>query len=251
MLSISFSRHTKNLFFISLQYNAPHWPWQVPGDEPYPLGETISDFVGGGSLDVYAGMVKNLDMNIGRLLHALDEAGLTQSTIIIFTSDNGGAKFSDMGPFQGRKGNLFEGGIRVPAAVRWPEVISPGTESEQPVITMDWTVTMLALAKAEIPRDLAFDGMNLTPHLQGNTSVTPRKLYWRTGEQHTDDQQDAYRDGDWKYLKTIDGEFLFDLENDAGETMNLKNDNPEKFIQLKSAFQELDSEMLDRLILSK
>lgn len=246
--TISFinEEHTKP-FFLSLQYNAPHWPWQLPGDDPYPLAESVREFVAGGSKEIYAGMMANLDMNIGLVLQAIKDAGLSKSTVIIFTSDGGNGKFSDMGPFQGRAEGKHEGEIRVPAIVRWPKKIKAGTVSEQPVITMDWTVTMLSLAKAEIPSDLVFDGMNLIPHLTENAPVVPRTLYWRTSNVR---KQDAYRNGDWKYLKLEDEvEHLFNIVVDPGETNDLKESEPEKFSKLKKEFQKLDSEMLDRLVL--
>ena len=234
-------------FFLNLEYNAPHWPWQLSGDEPYPYGETWADFQAGGTPEVYAGMVQNLDINIGRVLQAIKESALDHSTIIIFTSDNGGEKFSDMGPLQGRKGNLYEGGIRVPASVRWPGVIDAGTITDQVAITMDWTVTMLELANANIPNDVNFDGINLIDHLKGNSPTIPRKLFWRIGRQGAENLQNAYRNGDWKYLRTSDGEFLFDLKNDLGEVNNLRDTYPEKFDQLKSEFEALDEQMLERL----
>jgi arylsulfatase A-like enzyme len=246
--TISFiqQEHTKP-FFISLQYNAPHWPWQLPGDDPYPLAESVREFVAGGTKEIYAGMMANLDMNIGLVLQAIKDAGLFKSTVIIFTDDGGSTEFSDNGPFQG--GGLYEGEIRVPAGVRWPEKIKAGTVSEQPVITMDWTVTMLMLAKAEIPSDLVFDGMNLIPQLTANAPVIPRTFYWRTS-QYT--KQDAFRSGDWKYLKSENGEeHLFNVVVDPGETNDLKESEPDKFIVLKKEFQKLDGEMLDRLVIEK
>ena len=235
-------------FFINLEYNAPHWPWQLPGDDPYPYGETWADFQAGGTPEIYAGMVKNLDTNIGRVLKAIQDSGLDESTIIIFTSDNGGEKFSDMGPFQGRKGNLYEGGIRVPAAVRWPGKIKAGTTSNQAAITMDWTVTMLDLANVEIPIGVSFDGISLVEYLKGNVPVIPRKFFWRIGRKGSENLQNAYRNGDWKYLKTSEGEFLFDLKNDLGEGTNLRDDNIKKFNQLKNDFEALDNQMLNRLV---
>ena len=152
-------------------------------------------------------MMANLDMNVGLVLQAIKDAGLSKSTVIIFTDDGGSTKFSDKNPFQG--GGLYEGEIRVPASVRWPEKIKAGTVSEQPVITMDWTVTMLSLAKVEIPSGLVFDGMNLIPHLTENTTVVPRTFYWRTSNYS---KQDAFRSGDWKYLTSEEGEeYLFNI----------------------------------------
>ncbi len=234
-------------FFINLEYNAPHWPWQLPGDDPYPYGETTAVFKAGGTPEVYAGMVKNLDMNIGRVLLALKEKGLENSTLIIFTSDNGGERFSDMGPLKGRKGNLYEGGIRVPAAVRWPGKIEPGFISDQVVVTMDWTVTMLDVAEVEIPGNISFDGISLMDILTENVSTISRKLFWRIGKQGARNLQNAYRDGDWKYLKTNEGEFLFDLKSDIGESIDLKDSHRDIFERLKMEFEELDSQMLERL----
>ena len=231
-------------FFISLQYTSPHWPWQIPGDDPYPDGV---NFRQGGSPEIFAGMVKNLDANIGRVLDFLAKNGLEESTLVIFTSDHGGVQFSDMGPFKGKKATLFEGGIRVPATARWPGVISPHTVSEQVVITMDWTVTMLDIAQINTTEDFAFDGISLLSHFKDSRLITPRQLFWRTSNWSL---QDAYRSENWKYLKNDDGEFLFDLENDPGEIENLRDSNPLKFDQLKNEFQQQDEQMLDRLVLN-
>jgi len=232
-------------FFISLQYTAPHWPYQLPGDKPLPDGVNP---ITGGTPEIFAGMVKNLDNNIGRVLKALEETDLKASTLVIFTGDQGGGEFSDMGPLKGGKSLLWEGGIRVPAAVRWPGIIKPNTTSEQVVINMDWTVTMLDVAQAITSENIAFDGLSLLSHFKDNSSTTPRKLYWRSSNWEL---QDAYRSNNWKYLKNDEGEFLFDLENDIGEATNLKDIYPEKFNQLKREFQELDGQMLDRIILNE
>jgi len=234
-------------FFISLQYTAPHWPWQLPGDDPYPFGESVDVFLEGGSPEIYAGMMRNLDTNIGRILKELKNQNLSESTVIIFTSDNGGVEFSNMSPLQGRKGRLWEGGIKVPACVVWPDKIQPGQVSTLPVVTMDWTVTMLDLAKSKIPEDLEFDGMSLIPVFSDVQFNTERTLYWRTSNYRL---HDALRKGNWKYLKTGNDEFLFDLEKDPGEANNMKDDYPIKFEELKNEFEQLDNEMLERLIIN-
>jgi arylsulfatase A-like enzyme len=163
-------------FFVSLQYTAPHWPYQVPGDAPNPFGKSVRDFVAGGTKDIYAGLMMKPDKNIGLVLQAIEDVGLSNSTVIIFTDDGGGTKFSDMGPFQGSN-ELNEGNIRVPASIRWPGKIKAGTVSEQPVIAMDWTLTMLSLAKVEVPSDVVLDGMNLIPHLTEKATVSPRTFF--------------------------------------------------------------------------
>src|SRR5690606_6747119 len=139
--------HTKP-FFLSLQYTAPHWPFQAPGSVPFA---DTTDFNVADAPDGFVGIMRNMDENLARLFKAVKDANLEESTMIIFTSDNGGERHSDMGPFKGSKMQLWEGGVRVPAAVRWTGTIPAGTESEQPVITMDWTVTILEATGAEYP----------------------------------------------------------------------------------------------------
>lgn len=238
-------------FFLSLQFNAPHWPWQQPGDQPHPYDKSWNGFQQGGSPEVFANMMKNLDSNIGRILESLDASGLSQNTVVIFTSDNGGERYSNMGGVRGKKLSLYEGGIRVPASVRWTGVVQEKSISEQAVITMDWTATILSIAQADIPEDLALDGMDLTDYIKGIEQVTPRKFYWRYGLSNSDQEQDAYREGDWKYISNPDGEYLFNLRDDHSEKIDMKNTNKEMFEHLKIAFQELDNQMLARLTVNK
>src|SRR5436305_4715691 len=123
-------------------------------------------------------MVQSLDTNIGRVLQALDATGLATNTIVVFTSDNGGERFSKTWPFTGMKQELLEGGLRIPAIVRWPGHLAAGSVSEQTMITMDWMSTLLAAAGAEADPAFPFDGENLAPAFAG-TAPHPRKLYWR------------------------------------------------------------------------
>src|SRR5215212_7395332 len=124
-------------FFLSLNYTAPHWPWEGPRDESFSrtlAGSDRAGFGSGGSLKVYAEMMRSLDDGVGRVLRALEEAGRAKDTLVIFTSDNGGERFSYNWPFTGKKLELFEGGIRVPAFARWPGRIPAGRTTDQPVI---------------------------------------------------------------------------------------------------------------------
>jgi len=137
-------RHTKP-FYLNLNYTSPHWPWEGTQDERISrsLKGGYDNWVAGGSLEIYGEMMKNLDANIGRLLSALKAAGLEQNTLVIFNSDNGGERFSFNWPFVGMKFDLHEGGIRVPAIVKWPGVTKAGTSTDQVAITMDWFATCL------------------------------------------------------------------------------------------------------------
>jgi arylsulfatase A-like enzyme len=163
---------------------------------------------------------------------------------VIFTSDNGGEQYSSMGPFKGKKMTLWEGGIRVPAAVRWPGVVKPGSVSQQPVITMDWSVTMLAAAGVSYPQN--WDGISLLPHLKGEVALRSRTFYWRTANRV---RAEAFRQGDWKYLHTPEGEYLFNLVQDPSEENNLKDQLPQQFTVLKAAFTEWNQQMLPPLVL--
>ena len=127
-------------FLISLHFNAPHWPWEGPGDEAEAkrlAGTSLRDF-DGGTQKTYQRMIEAMDAQIGRVLEALDANGLTENTIVIFTSDNGGERFSDTWPFTGKKHDLLEGGLRIPMVIAWPARIAPGCTSDQVAITMDW-----------------------------------------------------------------------------------------------------------------
>ncbi|HZI24704.1 MAG TPA: sulfatase-like hydrolase/transferase, partial [Chryseolinea sp.] len=132
-------------FFLSINFNAPHWPWQGPTDAAYPDSLNFTD---GGSPAVYAAMMKSLDEGVGKIMQALDDAKLSDQTIVIFTNDNGGEKYSDSGGLSKSKMSLWEGGIRVPAFVRWPGKIKSGVTSQQVAVTMDWTATILQAAGA-------------------------------------------------------------------------------------------------------
>jgi arylsulfatase A-like enzyme len=124
----------------------------------------------GGDLATYGRMVESLDASIGRVLHALEQKGLAENTIVIFTSDNGGERFSKTWPLTGQKTELLEGGIRVPAIVRWPAQIKAGQVSEQVAISMDWLPTLLAAAGGAPDPQYPSDGENLLPQLLGQAA---------------------------------------------------------------------------------
>jgi len=229
-------------FYLSLHYTAPHWPWEGPRDQEVArtLGSGYGGFTAGGSLKTYAAMMKSLDDGIGEVLRALDRAGMTRNTLVIFTSDNGGERFSYNWPFQGQKFSLWEGGIRVPAIVRWPGVSPVGMVTRQAAITMDWTATMLAAGNAKADSDYPLDGDDLIPVLRGAKPIYDRTLFWRTSI------QDALLKGHWKYLKDGKDEYLFDLSVDEREQANYRELNPAMFAQLRDEFTKWNSTVLPR-----
>ena len=194
----------------------------------------------GGDQATYAAMVQNLDLNVGRVLRALERAGVADNTIVVFTSDNGGERFSDNWPFSGMKNELLEGGMRVPTIVRWPGRIAAGTTSNQVIMSMDWLPTLLAAAGGKPDPAYPPDGEDLLPVLRGQQPVRPRKLFWRYHFR----EQSAVREGKWKYLKIGGNEFLFDVVADPRERGNLKEHQPELFARLKDDFAKWNAGML-------
>jgi arylsulfatase A-like enzyme len=158
-------------------------------------------------------------VQIGRVLQAVEANGIADNTIAIFTSDNGGERFADTWPFTGRKTELLEGGLRIPAVIRWPARIPPGRTSNQVMIGMDWLPTLLAAAGTAPDPAYPSDGINLLSFLVQDAPAMPRKLFWR----YKANAQRAARDGDWKYLKIRDNTFLFNVADDPMERANLKN----------------------------
>ncbi|WP_404711790.1 sulfatase [Sphingomonas sp. MMS24-J13] len=233
-------------FFISLHFNAPHWPWEGPGDEaeskrlaasktPFAVFDTD-----GGSQKTYAAMVTRMDMQIGRILATLDRLKLADDTIVIFTSDNGGERYADTWPFTGRKTELLEGGLRIPAIIRWPGHVPAGTVNEQMMISMDWLPTLLACAGGKPDPAFPPDGVDLTDTLLHRAPPKERTLCWR----YLNLAQEACRSGDWKYLKILDNTFLFNVVEDPLERANLKDREPETYRRLVAAWQAWDKQML-------
>ncbi len=228
-------------FFLSLHFNAPHWPWEGPNDkaESDRIGTNLRHY-DGGSLKVYMAMVQSMDLNIGRVIQALDAKGLSENTIVVFTSDNGGERFSDMWPFIGRKGELLEGGLRIPTIMRWPRRLRAGQVSEQVMMSMDWMPTLLDAAGISLPKGYQTDGESLIPQITGKAAAHSRKLYWR----YKASAQRAVRDGDWKYLRIAGNEFLFNLAEDQRERANLRRRHADIFERLKADYDVWNATML-------
>ncbi len=237
--SVSFLHQQHNKpFFLMITFNAPHWPWQGPADLAYP--DSV-DFTAGGSPAVYAAMMKGLDDGVGKIMEAMDESSLNNNTIVIFTNDNGGERYSDNGGLSRSKMAVWEGGIRVPAFVKWPGKIAAGITTQQVATTMDWTATILTAGGAKADKNFPLDGIDLMPVLTGKYKDIPRTLYWRTFQRS---KQKAIRDGNWKYLEDEKGEYLFDLSVDKEEKNNLKEKEKERFGKMKAKLAEWEKTVL-------
>ena len=240
LASIDAYAKAKTPFFISLHFNAPHWPWEGPGDEALSKQLTTLGAFDSGTLATYGAMVRRMDFQVGRMMRGLRKAGLDRNTIVVFTSDNGGERYSDTWPFTGKKTELLEGGLRIPALIRWPGHIKPGTVCEQMAIGMDWAPTLLAAAGGQADSAYPFDGMNLLPVVTGQSQPAPRKLYWR----YRLNAQRAVRDGDMKWLRINGNTFLFDVVADPLERANLKAKRPDVFARLEADYQTWQATML-------
>ena len=219
-------RNARRPFFIDVAYNAPHWPYQVP-DRPSVARDSarhLGPFDDSTSTRAdYVAMMERVDQGVGRILDALDRAGLRGNTIVIFTNDNGGEWLSRNGPLFQNKMSVWEGGIRVPAIIRWPGRIPANTVTHQVGITMDLTASILAAAHAPVPADAKLDGINLFPILEGRDSPQERTLFWRA---HPGRQQRAVRSGDWKLIADMGRPLLYNLKNDIGERHNVVAEQP-------------------------
>tara|TARA_X000000950_G_scaffold71631_1_gene88816 strand:- start:1469 stop:2869 length:1401 start_codon:yes stop_codon:yes gene_type:complete len=227
-------------FFLYLSYNAPHTPLQA----------TAMDLERNNHIEVekrrtYAAMVSSMDDGIGLILDKLEEKKITDNTIVIFFSDNGGVEwynFSDNGILRGIKGDFYEGGIRVPFTMQWPSKIKPGTIYDKPIIALDVFATVASAASAEkyIRNDI--DGVDILPYITGEKSGLPHKyLYW----QNPDKDIDVVRDERYKYIRIEEEEYIFDLKNDISEEKNIINSSKPIYDRLKSQFKEWEKEMID------
>ncbi len=232
-------------WLVSVHFTAPHYPWEGPADQAEATRlDALKDLrsgqhYDGGNLKTYAAMMTRMDYQIGRILDELKRLRLDDNTVVIFTSDNGGERFSTVWPFTGRKRELLEGGLRVPAIARWPGVTRPGSTSAVPIMSMDWLPTFLAAAGGVPPASRPADGIDIRAAIAGQT-LPSRNLYWR----YKALGQEAVRSGPWKYLKIAGNSFLFDVESDPMERANLKDRFPEKFAELARSWREWNANML-------
>jgi arylsulfatase A-like enzyme len=221
-------------FLLSLHYTAPHWPWESRDDEALAADLSGNLFhLHGGNVHTYRRMISHMDEGIGALIAALERHDSLHDTLIGFTSDNGGERFSDNWPLVGGKMDLTEGGIRVPWIAHWPAVIAAGAVSTQHCQTMDWSATVLDAAGVAADPDYPLDGVSLLPVLRDPGIHIDRPLYWRM----THRGQRAYRSGAWKYLRVDGNDYLFNLDADARERANLGSRDSERLKRMRSEWE--------------
>jgi arylsulfatase A-like enzyme len=227
-------------FFLSLHYTAPHWPWETRDDAH--VAKEVKDHLfhlHGGNIDTYRRMIHHMDEGLGELVQALRQSGQLENTLIVFTSDNGGERFSDNWPLVGGKMDLTEGGIRVPWIAHWPDVISPGSVSDQHCLTMDWTATLLDLGQTTPDPNYPLEGLSLKALLENPLHTFERPMFWRMNHRG----QRAMRLGPWKYLRVDGHDYLFNIEADARERANLGARHPEQMQAMRDAWETWDAGM--------
>jgi arylsulfatase A-like enzyme/predicted neuraminidase len=238
-------RHRERPFFLYLAQIAPHFPWQGPGDSADRVvgGNYDGDAKFGSRSDKHAAfreMVKAVDDGVGRIMARLRDLALDRDTLVVFASDNGGysvnrggyVAVSSNAPWRGQKGELFEGGHRVPMIVSWAGRIAPGQVSDATAMTMDLLPTFLELAGVKLPEgEWKSDGTSLVNHLLHSTLLPARTLFWRRAEAK------AVRDGDWKLVvPRAEAPQLFNLAHDSGETVELSKREPDRVKRMLDAF---------------
>ncbi|GGK12147.1 N-acetylgalactosamine-6-sulfatase [Yeosuana aromativorans] len=232
-------------FFIYLAYNAPHGPLQAT-QKYLDRFKSVED----PKRKIYAAMVSAIDDGVGDILNKLDQLGLTDNTIICFLSDNGGPEkhnASNNGILRGGKGELFEGGIHVPFAMKWPKKIPEGMVYEKPVISLDIFATIIAQSTIPIKTKNILDGVNLMPYLAGqNTGVPHDYLFWRKFDQHNYASRSA--NGDKIFVKDNTVNF-FNLNQDISENHDLLESNAPKADTLKAYYNNWNSKMKDPIFL--
>lgn len=249
-------------FYVQLNYTAPHWPWEGPEDNAvgaeirrrFSAAWTNTPLIhpDAGSLAKYAELVEAMDEGIGRVLTALADAGRADNTIVIFTSDNGGERWSKNWPLVGEKGDLTEGGIRVPLILRWPAAVAGNQVDDHPVDTLDLTATLIEAGGTAPDERYPLDGVSLLPWLVDGADFPEHDLFWRTSN------QGALRRGRFKYLydrrdRSVLGNWprrygpfhlLYDVTVDGREQADIADQHPDLLAELRATWEGICAELL-------
>ncbi len=231
--------HRGRPWFCALPYNAPHGASNLDKTDPAIQAppEHLARFPEPDPKNnravrrrEFLAAMACMDDSIGRILALLDELGETERTVVVFLSDNGGGGGSDNAPLRGGKGHMTEGGIRVPCLVRWPGRLPAGRVSHDFLTALEVFPTLLAAAGARPPEGVVLDGFDMAPVLAGERPSPRGEMFWqRRGDR-------AARVGNWKWIGTLKGESLFDLEADVGESRDLSAERPGELARLRARF---------------
>ncbi|WP_404189568.1 sulfatase family protein [Streptomyces tauricus] len=240
-------------WLLNLNFTTPHWPWLAEDDAESgaeiaakiraaknqgEVSRALNHF-DGGSVEKYTQMVESLDAAVGEVLTALRRSGQEENTLVLFASDNGGERYSYNWPLSGEKFVLLEGGIRVPAIVRWPARIDGRQVSHEPNFSPDWTATLLEVGGARPDPAYPLDGTSLAGYLLKGEEPPERDLFWRVRANR------ALRRGDWKYYRDESGQdHLYNLAADSREQADLASDRPELLAELRAAWERTAATLL-------
>jgi arylsulfatase A-like enzyme len=245
-------KHKAEPFFLYLAHLAIHFPWQGPEDPPHrtegkdwgkdkwgiiPDEKNVRPHV--------EAMIKSVDRSVKSVVDALEKNGLAENTLVVFMSDNGGyihysnrfQNISSNGPLRGQKGQVYEGGHRVPCIASWPGRIKAKQVLHETVMTMDFFPTIARLAGAPLPTRQKVDGLDISPLLMKGQQIDERTLFWRKGNAK------AVRRGPWKLLVKGNQSELYNLDDDIGEEKNLANEQRELVVELTKALAEWEKEV--------
>ncbi len=240
-------QHKSKPFLLQVSHHAVHIPLTTTPEllAKYQAKKAMAGYP---SRPEYAGLLEELDQSVGRIMDAVDKAGIAGNTLILFLSDNGGLEHEQSGrivtsnqPLRGEKGTLYEGGIRIPAIARWTGMVPAGTRCDTPSITMDVYPTLLELSKASAAEKQPQDGVNLAGVLKDPKAKLKREtLYWHLPHYHHSTPASAIRQGDWKLIQFYETDVveLYNLKEDLGEKQNLAAKEAGRTKELKTALAE-------------
>lgn len=239
--AVKFIRDHKSApFFMYVPHLAVHSPFEAPDapDTPMVTKESMLK----GSRAIYKAMVERIDLGVGMILAELDTLKLAENTLVVFSSDNGGERFSRNAPLFHHKATVWEGGIRVPCLMRWPGKLPKGKITSQMAITMDLHATFLAVAGVHEMPPKALDGINLLPLVTGESKPVERTFFWRIDRSNR--KQRAIRQGPWKYINDGNSmDLLFNLDSDISERTDLGYQHPDILAGLKAKLKAWEAEI--------
>lgn len=238
-------KHKDGSFFLNLWHYAVHTPIE-PREDYLRYFETV-----GSDSDqnnpAYAAMIKSVDDAMGMIINVLEEENILNNTLVIFYSDNGGHNgYTSNAPLRSGKGNPWEGGIREPMVMHWPDMIEAGTDFVSPVSSIDLLPTICGATHIALPKELNVDGINLMPFISNGESLLRKDLFWHFPHYRSYEDVRPFsiiRSDNWKLIRFWEGPIeLYNLEEDPSESNNLSSSEPDKVIELE---QKLDEWLLE------